>query len=328
MAATQLQQLDLHLPEPQGHLLVESHGRPGEAGRNAFHIAKEARKTADFAGLVLFATFDDQVIGVLTRNDLLWIETAGAEHPHRVVVSQHDVPDRFVGDLANAAYHVLGHCRRGLRVGNQHGVIAHDNACVRVSLGGVGVGVFRKLGECDLFLLEVGMGGKFLGCGHVSGFQIGHSCRSNVCALSKANSPMANAFVIGEDGVFPSRRRAPHSTCAAAAASEEGRGLQGDGQGQAGGGPAKAVQSQAGLFASGLRGAFACDVGRADGSVMGTRRASDARCSAACLEVAAHRWTGCGLRSQAPFRPDKAPCIGWRQNSDGGAPRGRARRAR
>ena len=75
-----------------------------------------------------------------------------AEHAHRVVVRQHDVADRLVGDLADAADHVLRHHRRGLRVDHHHRVVADDDAGVRVALGRVRVGVVGQLVEADPFL--------------------------------------------------------------------------------------------------------------------------------------------------------------------------------
>ena len=53
---------------------------------------------------------------------------AGAEHAHRVVVTEHDVLDRLVGDFADAADDVLRHRRRGLRVDHDHRVVA-DRRC-------------------------------------------------------------------------------------------------------------------------------------------------------------------------------------------------------
>jgi hypothetical protein len=79
-----------------------------------------------------------------------------------VVVGQHDVLDGLVGDLADAADDVLGHRRGRLRVGDQHGVVADDDAGVRVAFGRVRVGVIRELGEGDLLFLEVSLGGEFL----------------------------------------------------------------------------------------------------------------------------------------------------------------------
>jgi hypothetical protein len=83
-------------------------------------FCEQAREAADLARLVGLATLDDQVVGVLAGDDLLRLVGARAEHAHRVVVRQHDVPDRLVGHLADAADHVGGHRRRGLRVGHQH----------------------------------------------------------------------------------------------------------------------------------------------------------------------------------------------------------------
>ena len=91
---------------------------------------------------------------------------AGPEHAHRVVVRQHDVLDRLVGHLADAADHVGRHRGRGLSVGHQHGVVADDDAGVGVAFGGVGPGVLGDLAEGDLLFFQVGLAGEFLGFGH------------------------------------------------------------------------------------------------------------------------------------------------------------------
>ena len=93
---------------------------------------------------------------------------AGAQHPHRVVVGEHHVLDRLVGDGADAADHIGRHRRRGLGVGHQHRVVADDDAGVGVALGGVGPGMFGQLGEGDLLLFQVGLAGKGFGVHGVS----------------------------------------------------------------------------------------------------------------------------------------------------------------
>ena len=91
---------------------------------------------------------------------------AGAEHAHRVVVAQHHVLDRLVGDFADAADDVGRHHRRGLGVGHQHRVVADDDAGVRVAFGRVGLGVVGDLAEGDLLFFQIGLAGELLDLGH------------------------------------------------------------------------------------------------------------------------------------------------------------------
>src|SRR5690606_34394336 len=84
-------------------------------------------------------------------------------HAHRVVVGQHDVLDRQVGDLAHLGDHALRGHRGGGGIDDHHAVVADDHAGVGVALGGVGPGVVGQLLPADLLLFEVGLGGEFLG---------------------------------------------------------------------------------------------------------------------------------------------------------------------
>ncbi len=160
VAAAELQQLHLEPAQPQRHAAGEGQRRPGQPRRHRVDVAEQPRKAADLAGLVLLAALDDQVARVLAGDDMLGAVGRGAEHAHRVVVGQHDVADRLVGDFADAADHVGGHRRRGLGVSHQHRVVADHDAGVGVALGGVGPGVFGDLLEADLLLGEVGLRGE------------------------------------------------------------------------------------------------------------------------------------------------------------------------
>jgi len=163
VATAQLQQLHFQLAQPQGHLAGEGHGRPGQAFGHGLQAAEQAREASDLAGLVLLAALDDEVVGVLAGQDLLRLVGAGAQHAHGVVVGEHHVLDGLVGDFADAADHVGSHGGRGLGVGHQHGVVANDDAGVRVAFGRVGPGMFRDLFEGDLFFFKVGCRGERLG---------------------------------------------------------------------------------------------------------------------------------------------------------------------
>jgi hypothetical protein len=119
--------------------------------------AEEARKALDLALHVLLAALEDELVGRAAGDDVLRAIRGSTEHADRVVVRQHDVADRLVGDFADAPDHVLRHHRRGLRVDHHDRVVADDDAGVGVALGRVGVRVIGQLVEADLLLDDVGM---------------------------------------------------------------------------------------------------------------------------------------------------------------------------
>src|SRR3546814_14959818 len=53
------------------HFAFEGDGGPSQAFGYRFDIAKQAGEPPDFAGLVLFAALDDQVVGVAAGDDFL-----------------------------------------------------------------------------------------------------------------------------------------------------------------------------------------------------------------------------------------------------------------
>ena len=161
--AAELQQLHLQPAQPDAHRALEGDRRPGQSGGHRFDIAEQAREAADLAGLVLLAALDDEVVGVAAGDHLLRRIGGGAQHPDRVVMAEHHVLDRLVGDLADAADDVLRHHRRGLGVDDHHRVVANDDPGVGIALGRVGVGVVAELDEGDLLLLDVGVAGELLG---------------------------------------------------------------------------------------------------------------------------------------------------------------------
>jgi 2-oxoacid:acceptor oxidoreductase alpha subunit len=157
----ELHQLHFELAEPQRHLAAERHRRPRQPG-HALDGAKEPRKALDLALHVLRATLDDQIVRVLARDDLARRIAGCAEHAHRVVVRQHDVRDRLVGDAADPAEHVLGHHRRRLRIGDQHDVVADDDPGIGIAFGRVCVRVIGEAVEADRLFLHVRLGCKRL----------------------------------------------------------------------------------------------------------------------------------------------------------------------
>ena len=112
---------------------------------------------------VLLAALLDQPIGFLRGDDALRLVGGGAEHPHRVVMRQHHIFDRLVGDGADPLDHLVRHRRRRLRVEHEAAVVADDHRRVRIALGGEGVEVGADLGEGDFLLRHVGGGCETLG---------------------------------------------------------------------------------------------------------------------------------------------------------------------
>ena len=99
-------------------------------------VAEQAWEAADLAGLVLLAALDDEIVGVLARDDLLRIVGAGTKDSDSVVVRENHILDGLVGHFANPMNDVGCHCRRRLSVGHQNSV-ADDDAGVRVTFCGV-----------------------------------------------------------------------------------------------------------------------------------------------------------------------------------------------
>jgi hypothetical protein len=161
VAAAELHDLDLQLAHPQRHPLLEHDRRPGQA-RDRLDRAEQPREALDLALHVGFAALDDEVVGVAAGDHVLRLVAGGAEHAHRVVVGQRHVPDRLVGHRADVPDHVLRHHRGGLRVDHHHGVVADDDAGVRVALGRVRIGVIGELVEADPLLFQVGLGCELL----------------------------------------------------------------------------------------------------------------------------------------------------------------------
>jgi hypothetical protein len=70
------------------------------------------------------------------RDDHVGVERGRAEHPHRVVVAQHQVAHGFVGVLAEPVEPPASDDRRGQCLEADEEVLALDGADIRVALRG------------------------------------------------------------------------------------------------------------------------------------------------------------------------------------------------
>src|SRR5690606_33960548 len=136
-----LQDLHFKITQVDRHFAIESDGGPGQPGRHRLYIAEQPRKTGDFAGFVLFAALDDQVVGVAAGDDFLGVVSRSTQHAHSVIVGKQDVFDGLVGDFFNTAYDILCHDRSGLGVDDHDGVVANNDVCVGVAVCCVRLGV-------------------------------------------------------------------------------------------------------------------------------------------------------------------------------------------
>ena len=64
-----------------------------------------------------------------------------------MIVAQHHVPYRFVGDRPDARDHLVGHLGRRLGINHHDAAIADDDASVWIALRGEGVKSRPDLGE-------------------------------------------------------------------------------------------------------------------------------------------------------------------------------------
>ena len=124
---------------------------------------KQARKAAKFAGPILGPAFFNHGGGGIRHDDLARSVSTGPQHPHRMVMGQHQMADRLVGHLPHAINHLARKARRGLRLDDHHALIANDDPRVRVPLGGKGVNLIADFGECGLFLGQIPLRGEGFG---------------------------------------------------------------------------------------------------------------------------------------------------------------------
>src|SRR3546814_8289300 len=87
------------------HFAFEGDGGPSQAFGYRFDIAKQAGEPPDFAGLVLFAALDDQVVGVAAGDDFLRVVGRRAQHADSVIMRQQNVFYGLVGDRKSTRLH-------------------------------------------------------------------------------------------------------------------------------------------------------------------------------------------------------------------------------
>jgi hypothetical protein len=131
--------------------------------RNGLGRLEQARKALDLGLVVLRPALDDQLARRLAADDVLRLVGRGAQHAHGVIVRQHHVLDRLVGDTADAFDHGLRHLGRRLGVDHHDRVVAHHDAGIGIALGREGVGMFGQTAERDPLFRHVGLRGEGLG---------------------------------------------------------------------------------------------------------------------------------------------------------------------
>lgn len=107
-----------------------------------------------------------------------------------MVVGEHNVPDRLVGNFTDAANHVLRHDRGGLGVDHHDAVVADDHASVRITLGGIGIEPLGQFGEADSLGLQIALGREFLA--HLPALLVRPSVREKIAIatlLKAAKTP-------------------------------------------------------------------------------------------------------------------------------------------
>ena len=174
MGAAQLQDIDPALAEIDAHPAVKGGGGIGQAG-DALVAFKQAGEAFKFAVPIFLAALGDHGAGFLGHDDLLRAKGRCPQHAHGVVVGQHHMADRFVGDRADAFDDLIRQTRGRLRFDDHHAVVADDDARVRIALGGEGVKSLAHLGEGDFLFGHVALGCELLG--HVMSFCLGLSAR-------------------------------------------------------------------------------------------------------------------------------------------------------
>ena len=167
MGAAQEAEVDAALAEEDAHLVGEGGRRPRQR-RNVGDILvalEQAREAHELGLAVLGAALGDHRAGLVAHDDRRCLIGGRAQHAHGVVVGQHQMADRLVGDFAHLLDHLAGQARGGLRLDDHDAVVADDDAGVRIALGGEGPQALADLGEGDLLLGHVALGGEFLAHG-------------------------------------------------------------------------------------------------------------------------------------------------------------------
>ena len=161
VSAAKEHQLHTALAEMKRHLLAEGLGRPGQAG-DAFMPFEQAREARELAVPVLLPALVDHGMAGFRGDDLRRVIGRGAQHAHRMIVREHNMLDRLVGDGADLLDHHVGKPRRRLRVDDHDAVVADNDAGIGVALGGKGPEIAPDLGEADRLFRHVALRGEFL----------------------------------------------------------------------------------------------------------------------------------------------------------------------
>ena len=160
--AAGMDDVDLQLAQPDRQAIVEGDGGPGQPGDGLDRL-EQAREALNLGLVVLCAALDDHLARRLAADDVLRLVGGGAQHAHGMIVRQHDVLDRLVGDAADALDHALRHLGRRLGVDHHDRVVAHHDTGVGIPFRREGIGMFGKTAECDPLFRHVGLRGEGLG---------------------------------------------------------------------------------------------------------------------------------------------------------------------
>ena len=77
-----------------------------------------------------------------------------------MIVREHDIFDRLVGDAADILDNLAGEPWGGLRIDDHHGVVADNHAGVRIALGRKRPEVLTDFGEGNLLFRKVALRSK------------------------------------------------------------------------------------------------------------------------------------------------------------------------
>src|SRR5207302_4518778 len=114
-------------------------------------------------------------------------------HAHGVIVRQHDIFDRLVGNGAHPLDYFVRHRRGRLRVEHKAAVVADDDCRIRIALGGEGVEIGADLGEGDFLLRHISGGRKPFGH-QFSPCCLSYCCCCCCCWLASSIRRLASAI--------------------------------------------------------------------------------------------------------------------------------------
>ena len=153
-------QLNFNGAKPDSHFAGEGLSRPRQAGY-AFNGIKQTREALIFRFVILLAALNNQITGIVTGNDMLWLIAGRAQNPDRMVMGQHNKFNRQVSHRADLFNHQLGHNRRRLGIQHHDTIITDDHAGVWITFGGEGIGMLGQLGEGDFLFFHIRLEANF-----------------------------------------------------------------------------------------------------------------------------------------------------------------------